>query len=149
MTVYASDPFQYDFGAALAAVRAAAGERRKAQALDADADERAYYEHTQPLPGAALDGTFRRMEAPTLSDLERHEKRFMPPDNRLYRDARTKHRQAVQEVRELYGGSETTDEKRDEARALYAQGWPIPDIATEIGLSRPAVIGYVKTQELT
>jgi hypothetical protein len=131
---YGSDPFAYDFEAALAAAAPASSTND-----DADELERAYLATCRPPKGYDLEPDHRILELvpPTPAQLKRHREKFEPPEGRKYADARLRHRAACDEVARLY--SLTSGDIEQIAFGLRSKGASVPEIAERCGLPQGKV----------
>ncbi|HET7128648.1 MAG TPA: hypothetical protein VFJ93_06215 [Gaiellaceae bacterium] len=128
---YGSDPFAYDFAAALA-------DATSSPAVEPDerANELAYLERMAPRPEFKPDGEVVALKPPTIKQLERHRKKF-EPIGRAFATARKHHRQACDEVTKLYGfGADSLEAKVLELRR---DGLSPVTIADRLGASEASV----------
>jgi len=114
---------------------------RRGAAIESE-DELAFYARAcHPLPGYRPDGTVIPLQVPSKAQLRQHRERFMPTDKRAH-EQRRRHEAACDEVERLFHGIDplrTTEGKTLRVLDLYAKGWHIGEIASEVGYSASTV----------
>jgi Helix-turn-helix domain of resolvase len=139
--VYGSDPTRYDFASALAAARTV-----EPKASEADALDRVFFARCAPRDDYRnVTGEVVPMSPATKAQLDRHRKAHLPAGV-TFKEARRLHAAAVDEIERVYGLAENTtrDERADRARAFYDDGWPVSEIAREVGVSPKTVKTYLE-----
>lgn len=101
--------------------------------------ERSFYENLAPSKGYAPDGEVIALSHPTRSQLDAHEKRFMPPADRGHAEARKAHRAACAEIADLYCNRISEDDVERMVLDLRRSGLPVTEIADQLSVNEKLV----------